>query len=389
MLYNPVTERRCEASSKGEDGSDHETISRSRSPSMTRTASVMVTAAGTIVAQGIIKGLRLANSRRGPVRYRIIAGDMSALAPGIYRSDVGVILPPASSADYIDSVVRCCKREKVSAVFCGSEEEATVLDLNRRRLIDEADAVLISNSGRVIAIGADKWKTYRFLKSRGLPCAESALPAAWREFVKERGLPVVVKPRSGHGSIGVEVARSRSEVASAIERLRRSGSRPIVQEFLSDEDQEYTSGVMTGPDGEILSSISMRRKLKGGQTSKAFVEEFPRISESAERVAMAMGSRGPLNVQARMDEGEPKVFEVNPRFSASTPIRAAAGVNEPDVLFRSWVLGERARGRPARVREIVAMRYFNEVYVDRRVYDRTVERGRRADDGDSFVLDYF
>jgi hypothetical protein len=40
-------------------------------------ARVLVTAAGSIVAQGIIKSLKLAN------RYTIIAADMSPLAAGL------------------------------------------------------------------------------------------------------------------------------------------------------------------------------------------------------------------------------------------------------------------------------------------------------------------
>jgi carbamoyl-phosphate synthase large subunit len=34
-------------------------------------------------------------------------------------------------------------------------------------------------------------------------------------------------------------------------------------------------------------------------------------------------------------------FEINPRFSGTTSLRALAGYNEPDVLVRRDVLGEK------------------------------------------------
>jgi threonine dehydrogenase-like Zn-dependent dehydrogenase len=80
-------------------------------------ARVLVTAAGSIVAQGIIKSLRLVG------RYKIIATDMNPLAAGLYRCDAGVLVPAVSSPDYIESMIRACKDNGVQAVFCGSDDE--------------------------------------------------------------------------------------------------------------------------------------------------------------------------------------------------------------------------------------------------------------------------
>jgi carbamoyl-phosphate synthase large subunit len=58
-----------------------------------------------------------------------------------------------------------------------------------------------------------------------------------------------------------------------------------------------------------------------------------------------MGARGPLNIQCRVVDGEVKVFEINPRFSGTTSIRAMTGYNEPDVLIRRHLLGETIQPR--------------------------------------------
>lgn len=110
------------------------------------------------------------------------------------------------------------------------------------------------------------------------------------------------------------------------------------------------------------------------------------VRSSAEEIALKMQVRGPLNIQARVEGGEPKVFEINPRFSASTAIRAAAGVNEPDLVFRNWVLGEKVKIE--NYRKLVCLRYLNEVYVAEPSYEE-MERNGRLEGRKSSISDYF
>ena len=70
--------------------------SKENTDTNTMNASVLITAAGSIVAQGIIKSLKLANQVGKPVKYRIIATDMSLQAAGLYRCDKGLLVPPSS-----------------------------------------------------------------------------------------------------------------------------------------------------------------------------------------------------------------------------------------------------------------------------------------------------
>ena len=49
---------------------------------------------------------------------------------------------------------------------------------------------------------------------------------------------------------------------------------------------------------------------------------------------------GPANFQFRLSEGEVKVFEINARFSGTTPLRTRAGFNEAELVLRRVLLGE-------------------------------------------------
>jgi carbamoyl-phosphate synthase large subunit len=351
-----------------------------------RHVSVLVTAAGTIVAQGIIKSLKLASSQGPSPAYRIVASDITPLAVGLYRSDAGVLVPPAHAPDYVDSIVKVCKKESVVAVFVGSEEELETLSRERERIRKETGAVVISNPPRVISVGRDKWKTFQFLKKNGLPCADSALLSDLESFVRDKGYPIVVKPREGHGSVHFYVAKDGDDVDSARKAIAAAGWRPLLQEYLGGEDTEYTAGVTVDRSGRrVMSSIAMRRTLRNGQTYRGLVDDFPHVRKTAEKVALALGARGALNVQSRLVEGEPKTFEINPRFSASCAMRSVAGVNEPDIVFRNLILGEDVRVRS--YRKLVCMRYWNEVYVPPAQVEM-MKKGH-VDGADSFIPGYF
>ncbi len=349
---------------------------------------VMVTTAGTIVAQGIIKSLKLANASPDPrATYRIITVDMSADAAGLYRSDAGYLVPPISSPDYIDSIVKICKDQAVRAVFVGADEELLAMAKARERIEREAGAVVITNPVDVIAVCIDKWKTFEFLKSNDLPCPESSLPDDQERFLREHGFPVIVKPREGHGSLHIYVAKNHEETKHAVSMIQHAGWRPMIQEFIASEDLEFTTGVTVDRQGKyVMSSIAMRRTLKAGQTYKAFIDDYKGVRKISEETALRLGSRGPINVQGRLSGGQLKIFEINPRFSASCPLRAFAKVNEPDIVFRNTVLNEEIR--VTSYQRLVCLRYWNEVYVPYSTFERAVNE-KTIVNTDSVVPDYF
>lgn len=351
-------------------------------------ATVLVTTAGTITAQGIIKSFRLANvGRDHPVSYRIVSSDMSSDAAGLYRSDLGMIVPSHSSPNYIDTIIKICKIEGIDAIFPGADEELQMMANNKERIAKETNAVVIANPIDVIATCMDKWETYKFLKRNNIACPQTSLPENKSEFFREIGFPIVVKPRDGHGSLHIHVANNVEEAERSMQVIIQSGFRPMLQQYIPSDRLEFTTGVTVDREGSyVMSSIAMRRTLKGGQTYKGFINGYDDIERAAEKVVMNLGGRGALNVQGRLCHEEFNILEINPRFSASCPLRAVAKVNEPDIVFRNAVLKERIK--VDHHDSIICLRYWNEVYVPYADYERLAE-GKKIDDSGSFIPEYF
>ncbi|HUU48883.1 MAG TPA: ATP-grasp domain-containing protein [Nitrosopumilaceae archaeon] len=355
---------------------------------MVKYATVMVTGAGSILGQGIIKCLHLNNKKKNTnVFYKIVGVDMSIEAIGLYRSDLGLVVPSASSDNYINSIIKICKDKKIEAIFVGTDQELLPL-ANAKKLIEtESGAVVISNPPEVISICRDKWNTFEFLKNNNLDCAESSLIENKENFIKEYNFPIVVKPREGYGSLHFYVVKNYDELGKAISEIQKVGWRPILQEYLDAIDSEFTTGVTMDKDGEkIMSSISLKRILKNGQTNKAFVDDYNLVRESAKDAAIKLGCTGAINVQAIQANEEVKIFEINPRFSASVPIRATAGVNEPDIIFRNNILDEEIMVND--YQKLVCMRYLDEMYVPLSTFNKSID-DTRVENSDSFTESYF
>lgn len=325
--------------------------------------SVLVTGAGSILAQGIIKSLKLSNIQHSsPITYNIFAADTSPLAAGLYRCDKAFLIPPPTSDNYCDELIRICKENDIQAIFVGTDEELIPLALLKERIRKESKAILVTNPVDVIRMASDKWATYRYLKKHKIACAESSLPEDSDSFVAEYGFPLVVKPRQGHGSLHFYVVHNTKELRQAIFSIENAGWDAMLQEYLGGTDNEFTSGVTIDKLGNsIMSSISIRKILKNGQTYKAFIDDFDSVRKSAQGVALILGARGPVNIQAKLMGDTPYVFEVNARFSATCPLRATAGINEPDIVFRNVCMDEDIQIDS--YQKLICLRYWNEVYV--------------------------
>lgn len=330
----------------------------------------------------VIKALRLATTR-----YTIVGGDMSPWSKGLMEVDHGYVLPPASDPDYVAYVLSVCKRHGVLALFHGSEAELTVLSRERARF-EEAGVFLPVNPERVIDTCMDKGKTMRFLSEHGFRTPRWLTVRSADDVHHVDFLPAVLKPSvGGGGSVHVLLAQTQSELVAFSEYLLGIYPQFLVQEYVGTTEDEYTVGVLLSMDGELLNSIAVRRAILSSlsnrikvanRTSKkelgpilaisngvsqGEIGEFPLVTRPCEEIALALGCRGTVNLQCRLVDGEVIVFEINPRFSGTTSLRAMVGYNEPDLLIRKHCFGEEIHPRFP-YRSAVILRGLQETIVD-------------------------
>jgi len=309
---------------------------------------VLVTGAGSLLGQGILRALRASS-----LRLRIIAVDPSPLSAGLYWADAAHLIPMATEPGYLPSIGAIFAQEKPDAVLIGTDVELGVLAQHREQIEREFSTNVIVSDPQVVAIADDKWKTYKFFKANGVDCPESCLPGDEDELIAKVDFPLIVKPRVGARSVGVQLVRDRQELS----RAASAGRRVIIQECVGTPADEYTAGALYF-DGHCCASIMMRRELRDGNTYRAFADEYPELNRQVARWTERLRPYGPVNFQFRLAAGRAKVFEINARFSGTTGLRYHAGFNSVEMTLRRVLLGERVV--QPRIKPVVILRHWEE-----------------------------
>lgn len=316
---------------------------------------VLVTGAGALLGQGIIRSLR-----NSSLEAKIVAVDPSPLSAGLYWADERHAVPMARDPGYLDRIRAILDSERPDAVLIGTDVELDIFARNREQLEREFDTRVIVSRPEVIAIADDKYLTYQFMRENGFDFPASALPGdgdQLDQLIASVGFPLIVKPRVGARSVGVSTVHDREQLAAALAAAR---SEPVVQECVATDDEEYTAGVL-GFDGSCQASIVMRRDLRDGNTYRAYVQDYPHLNAQLRRIGEKLDIYGPANFQFRLDGARIKIFEINARFSGTTPLRAHAGFNEVEMVLRHVLSGDPIV--QPKVKPMTILRHWSETIV--------------------------
>lgn len=291
-----------------------------------------VTGTGSLIGQAIIKSLKLSDlkdrvSMVGLDYFEDTVGsrwvDSNHLLPDILKSGV-------TEAEWLSQLYEVIRKEQLKYLFVGVDFELPILAEHKMRLLEDTGCTAVVSDPEVIRIGDDKYLTNRFLIQHGIPAPKTFLYNDFRDGDIE--LPCIVKPAVGQRSRGVSIVNTPDELHAAAKEV----NNPIIQELIGDPSSEYTCGAIC-LDGEVKEVISLRRHLKEGNTSDAYYEgPSGIIDDYVRQVAGCLKPMGACNFQLRVDrDGNPKLFEINPRHSGTTFMRALFGFNEVEYILKS------------------------------------------------------
>jgi len=306
-------------------------------------------------------------------RYKTFGCDISPTAYGLYDDNFEATYL-ADRDNYVASVIDACKLSGATWLIAGGEQPMMLLSAASNEL-SKNGITLVANAPDVVQLFSDKAMTFQKLAATGIEIPRTAVVKEIAD-VEAVGLPCIVKPATGSGgSASVFFAATVDEAMVYAEFIRRSGHLPLAQEYVGTEKGEFTIGVLSLTNGEVAGSVALKRTLdaklsvsykgRGGVISSGYsqghIGDYPALRKQAEHIAQVVGSRGPINIQGRVRDEALIPFEINPRFSASTYLRALAGFNEIDILLQFLAYGEMPR--PVNIRPGWYLRSLTETYV--------------------------
>jgi len=247
-------------------------------------------------------------------------------------------VPWANHPSYCDTILSICHTNQINVIIPGSEQELVVLVKNRN-IFTDSNILILANTEEVINTFDNKWETFVKLNALGIKTPDTTLRTDDELFFNRNTFPVIVKPIYGNASKNVFVIDSAEQLLFITNYLTLKDVNYVIQEYVGSVNEEYTISVLSDFSGNFLGSIVLKRILSGGFSQFVECEEFEELNIIAQNIAKQINSKGPLNIQARIMNGSLYVFEINPRFSGTSPFRSLMGFNEADVLLSKIING--------------------------------------------------
>lgn len=293
---------------------------------------------------------------------RVVAADMSKMAPAIYEADRFYLVPRITEKGYIDLILEICRVEKIDGVLSLIDPELSLLAKHR----DDFAAVgttVIGSSYELCERAMDKMQMYQWLHVNGYPCAKSYMDKETFFADVDAGLigyPVFVKPVRGSASIAISKVYDRE----TLELLFTHSDNLMIQEYL--DGQEIGADVYIDMlSGETV-SIFTKKKLvmRAGETDKAVSFRDERLFALIERFCRESGWRGQIDIDIFDVDGAYYISEVNPRFGGGYPHAYECGCDHMQMIVNN-LNGQENKRRIGIYKSDVCMMKYSEIKIQK------------------------
>ena len=285
----------------------------------------------------------------------VIVTDINPLSPAVHAANRAYRVPLATAPDYLDVILEICRGERVRLVVPTIDDELVLFGRAVARFREHGIRVAVSPA-QTSELCDDKLAACNFLREAGIPAAESWLPGTVPDGTP---FPLFIKPRRGRGSVGAFAVRTPRDLAFFSDYVPDA----VVQRYL--DGPEYTIDMLCDFSGQPLSVVPrLRDVIRAGVTDRGRTVHDPALIQLALRCATTLQFAGAVNIQCRVVDGVPVIFEINPRFSGGIPLTIHAGADLPRMLV-DLTAGLRVPPAIGRFRDNLWMAsYETSVFVD-------------------------
>ena len=326
---------------------------------MKKKLNVLVTGAGNGVGQSIIKSLKISK-----FKLNIVAADISVFSSGLYVCDKSLIIPKVEDNNSRSKFVKILTDNNIDILFVGSEFEIDFFSKNKNFFERKTKVKICISDNEIIKIGNDKFKTIKFFKKNNIPYPKTFIPKInnLRNITKLINFPLILKDRFGTSSKNVFLIKNIKELKKKIYFLKK----PIIQEFLGKNnleifDEEYTCSFFCSIDKKIYGPFLSQRSIKYGTSWILRSIENKHLKKLMLNISKKINFVGSINIQLKKHKNKFIPFEINPRFSGTTSLRAALGFNEPEMYIQSYFYRKKIINK--KIKKEFVMRYFEEIFI--------------------------
>ncbi len=293
---------------------------------------------------------------------KVVATDMSALAPAIYDADKFYQVPRITDSEYMDIIFNICKKEQISGVLTLIDPELSLLAKHQQEFAT-LGVTIIGSSYALCERALDKMEMFDWLTAHGYKCAKSYVDKEKFYADVDAGVityPVFVKPVCGSASIAISKVYDKE----TLELLFAHNDNLMIQEFLNG--QEIGADVYIDMlSGEVVSIFTKNKiVMRAGETDKAVSFKNEKLFSLIEKFVKESGWSGQIDIDIFDVNGEYYISEVNPRFGGGYPHAYECGCDHMKLILNN-LEGKVNAPRIGEYDSDICMMKYNELRIKR------------------------
>lgn len=264
---------------------------------------------------------------------KVIATDMSTIAPALYEADEYYVVPRITADNYMETIFGICQKENICGVLSLIDPELSLLAKHKAEF-EELGVTVLGSSYELCELSLNKMAMYHWLCDHGYHTAKSYTnKEIFLEDLQHGKItyPVFVKPVCGSASLAV----SKVQDQEILDVLLTHSDNLMIQEYLSG--QEIGADVYIDMlSGEVV-SIFTKKKLvmRAGETDKAVSFKNEKLFALIERFVREAGYCGQIDIDIFEVDGEYFISEVNPRFGGGYPHAYECGCDHMKMIINN------------------------------------------------------
>lgn len=240
----------------------------------------------------------------------------------------------AEGLDFLDYGMKLIQENRYSLVVPMSDKGA--IYLSKRNTEIPAGTHVAVNNWDTFQFAIDKAMTMKTCMDNGIPAPKTIFGSDLERRFEEMSFdyPVVVKPRTGVGSIGFNIIHSREQILQYLRQYDNQNGPLLIQEYIKQGKQpQYRADLFRTKDGEIkaacVGKVTRWYPLDGGSGIHIVSVHNDEIVRNCKKLLDAIGWIGYANIDMVYDERNKtaKIIEINGRTGASIKIDYECGVN--------------------------------------------------------------
>ncbi|MFK5878976.1 MAG: NAD-dependent epimerase/dehydratase family protein [Flavobacteriaceae bacterium] len=311
---------------------------------------IAISCVGSGIGQSIINSCNLSD-----LPIKTFGLDSNSFAFGVYDCDEYIKTRSMDSENYISSIIEICLLHKIDLLFPGTDDEVHLFSKNINQFEDNNIGVVVSDR-EILDLCRNKELANNelskiapiFVKSYNVNNIKEAL------LKQEIDFPIIAKPLSGSASMGVYIITELKELSEITENyviqeiakphrndINKKYFDELIAKKINPQVSEISIQLVANQKSEIIGKMVSVNKLKNGvpieiipfNGDETIWHEIDKLIPTFKK----LGLHGPINIQGRITDNGLKIFEINPRFTGITGLRANMGFNEVEACIKEWL----------------------------------------------------